>query len=212
MTDGCATLVERDFLQPVQAGFVHEQAFRFRHQLLRDVAYESLSKARRAELHEGFAGWLEATAGNRVQEFEEILGHHLERAYTYKTDLGPADERSHELAMRAGDRLGTAGSRAYARGDMPGACKLLSRSLSRLLRDDVARAELLRKLDDAHFELGEHTTKGLRLVFCASGAGRSVTGGSSRKALTDQCSAVPPVERPQRGRGAGFLRVTTRGT
>ena len=38
-------LLEREFLEPGRPGFVGERAYRFHHQLLRDVAYESLPKA-----------------------------------------------------------------------------------------------------------------------------------------------------------------------
>ena len=112
-------LLEREFLQPYQAGFTDEEAFRFRHHLLRDVAYKSLPKLQRAALHEQFAGWLERKAGDRAQEFDEILGHHLQQAYSYRSDLGPVDERGRDLAVQAASHLGSAGSRAYARGDMP---------------------------------------------------------------------------------------------
>ena len=43
-----------------------EDAFRFRHLLIRDAAYEAIPKARRAELHERFADWLERVAGEAV--------------------------------------------------------------------------------------------------------------------------------------------------
>ena len=151
-------LLEREFLQPGRAGFVGEQAFRFRHQLLRDVAYESLPKAARSELHERFAGWLEGKAASRDQEFDEILGHHLQQAYTYRSDLGPLDDRGRALAARAGHHLGSAGSRAYARGDMSATRKLLSRALALLPKDGPARVDLARKLDDARFDLGEYRT------------------------------------------------------
>jgi predicted ATPase len=149
-------LLEREFLQPGRAGFVDERAYRFRHQLLRDVAYESLPKAARSELHERFAGWLEAKAADRAQEFDEILGHHLQQAYTYRADLGPVDERGRALAARAGTRLGSAGSRAYARGDVAGTRTLLARALTLLPKESGVRMDIVRKLDDARFELGEY--------------------------------------------------------
>ena len=148
-------LLEREFLEPSRPGFVGERAYRFHHQLLRDVAYESLPKATRSELHERFAGWLDGKAANRVEEFDEILGHHLQQAYTYRSDIAPIDERGRALARRAGEHLGSAGSRAYARGDASGARTLLARSLTLLPKDSVSRMELVQKLDDARFELGE---------------------------------------------------------
>jgi class 3 adenylate cyclase len=152
-------LVQQEFVQPGRAGFIDEQAFRFRHQLLRDVAYESLSKAARAELHERFAGWLDEKASDRAEEFEEILGYHLQQAFSYRADLGPVDDRGRELATRAASRLASAGLRAHARGDMWGARKLLASAVALLPRDDVAR--LLPKLDEALFETGERRRRGV---------------------------------------------------
>jgi class 3 adenylate cyclase len=154
-------LVQQEFLQPGRADFADEKAFRFRHQLLRDVAYESLSKGMRAELHERFAGWLEEKTGERAEEFGEMLGYHLQQAYRYRADLGPVDERGRELATRAASRLGSAGLRAHARGDMWGAGNLLSRALGLLPKDSVARPVLLPKLDDALFETGERMRRGI---------------------------------------------------
>ena len=153
-------LLQREFLQRGPASFADEQAFRFRHQLLRDVAYESQSKSVRAELHERFADWLEGRAGDRADGFEEILGHHLQEAYRYKAELGPVDERSRDLAARAAHRLGSAGLRAHARGDMWGASKLLSGAVALLPGGDDAR--LLPKLDDALFETGEPRRRTIR--------------------------------------------------
>ena len=154
-------LLDREFIQANRADFTGEQAFRFRHQLLRDVAYESLPKTQRAELHEQFVGWLERKAGKRAPEFDEILGHHLQQAYTYRFALGPVDEHGRELAMSAATHLGSAGSRAYARGDLSGTEKLLARALTLLPKDGHGRADLARKLDDALFELGEYRTRRL---------------------------------------------------
>ena len=46
-------------MRPDRAVLPGEDAFRFRHLLIRDAAYEALSKADRAQLHERFARWLE---------------------------------------------------------------------------------------------------------------------------------------------------------
>ena len=43
-----------------------EEAFRFRHALIRDAAYEGLPKEARAELHERYAAWLEQALGDRL--------------------------------------------------------------------------------------------------------------------------------------------------
>ena len=58
-----ATLVRRDLIRPARSSFSGDDAYRFRHILIRDAAYDSLSKTTRAELHERFATWLERAAG-----------------------------------------------------------------------------------------------------------------------------------------------------
>ena len=152
-------LAQRELIRPGPADFADERAFRFHHQLLRDVTYESLPKATRAELHERYAGWLEDKTGDRAEEFDEILGYHLQQAYEYKAVLGPLDEHGRQLATRAGERLGHAGLRAYARGDMWGAGKLLSGAVVLLPMDAAGRIQPT--LDEALFETGKRTRRGM---------------------------------------------------
>ena len=73
-------LHRRDLIGPEQALFGGSEAFRFRHALIRDAAYERIPKRIRSELHEGHARWLERTAAERLPEFEEVLAYHLEQA------------------------------------------------------------------------------------------------------------------------------------
>ena len=69
MLGACLASLVRD---EVIAGPAGAEAFRFAHLLIRDVTYEGMLKERRAELHERFADWLEARAGDRLGELEEI--------------------------------------------------------------------------------------------------------------------------------------------
>src|SRR5205823_2277527 len=85
-------LALREIVQPAPASFADEVAYRFRHILIRDAAYRGLPKKARAELHEEYARWLEAKAGDRVTEYEEILGYHFEQAYRYRVELGLVDD------------------------------------------------------------------------------------------------------------------------
>ena len=94
------TLVRKGLVRPDQRTFAGEDGFRFGHILIRDAAYDSMSKRLRAELHERFADWVEARAGEGV-ELDEILGHHLEQAYLYRAELGPADDSLAARAWRA---------------------------------------------------------------------------------------------------------------
>ena len=90
----------------------------------------SLSKESRADLHERFADWFEAKAGDRSAEYAEIVGWHLEQAHRYLSELGTLDERGSELARRAADRLAAAGWTASARGDVSAGVTLRSRALA----------------------------------------------------------------------------------
>ena len=94
-------LVRRDLIRPDRSTIGDDDAFRFRHILIRDAAYRSLPKETRAELHERFADWLEATAaGERMDEFEEIVGYHLEQACRFLAELGHAGSGADTLAER----------------------------------------------------------------------------------------------------------------
>jgi class 3 adenylate cyclase/tetratricopeptide (TPR) repeat protein len=88
-------------------------AYRFRHLLIRDVAYGALPKAERARLHERFGLQLEAeaVAGGRRDELVGILTHHAERALSLSMELrmtGAAmaarARRAFGLALDAADR------------------------------------------------------------------------------------------------------------
>ena len=92
-------------LRPDRSTLAGQDAFRFRHQLIRDAAYEAAPKALRAELHERFADWLEGVGEARVEEFEEILAYHLERAHRLLEELGPLDEAGRDLGLPAASAL-----------------------------------------------------------------------------------------------------------
>jgi predicted ATPase/class 3 adenylate cyclase len=147
-------LVRRDMIRPDRSSFADDEAFRFRHILLQDAAYRSLPKETRARLHERFADWLEGVAGERVHEFEEILGYHLEQAFRFLTELGEAGDGASALASRASERLESAGHRALRRSDRAAAVRLLERAVSLAAQDTPRRAALLPDLGAALVEAG----------------------------------------------------------
>ena len=69
----CERLVERDLLVRDAA----RGSLRFRHALIRDVAYASLAKSARAGLHERHADWLDELGGE-LPEADARIGFHLE--------------------------------------------------------------------------------------------------------------------------------------
>jgi predicted ATPase len=138
-----AALVRKELVRPDRPVFAHERAFRFRHQLIRDAAYDAISKEARADLHERHVNWLEQRTGERSVEFGEIVGYHLEQAVRYRTELGRDSETNRELGRRAAELLGTAGRRAFLRSDGPAGLNLVSRAVALLPPDDSLRVELV---------------------------------------------------------------------
>jgi DNA-binding SARP family transcriptional activator/class 3 adenylate cyclase len=136
-------LVRKELIRPDRPVFVGEDAYRFRHLLIRDAAYDSIPKEVRARLHERHARWLEVKVGERAAEYEEIVGYHLERAFHYRAELGPVDEESRTLGRDAAERLGVAGRRAFLRSDAPAGANLISRAVAMLPADDPLRVELV---------------------------------------------------------------------
>src|SRR6266480_4945226 len=119
------TLLLREFLVPeVRSSISGETAYRFKHVLIREVAYSGLSKSARADLHERFAHWLRERAG---EELLEIRAYHLDQAAALIAELdgGPPLELAHEAA----EALETAGRRSLAREAHRSARKQLLRAL-----------------------------------------------------------------------------------
>jgi class 3 adenylate cyclase/tetratricopeptide (TPR) repeat protein len=148
-------LVRKELLRPDDPEFAGEEAFRFRHLLIRDAAYNAMPKELRAELHERFAGWLDRIASDRILEYEEILGFHLEQAYRYRKELAPLDDDARMLGARAGELLASAGARALGRRDAPAAGVLFERALAVIPPDDPSRPRLLCDLGLALGDRGE---------------------------------------------------------
>ena len=168
-------LVRKELVRPDRAQLPGEDAFRFRHLLIRDAAYAALPKSARAGLHERFAAWL-ADHGSELVELDELLGYHLEQAAAYHGELGSDDP---ELAARAVEHLASSGRGAVLRGDVKAAVNLLDRALrlrsgspqDLALELDLADALFLSgRLADAEALLGE-------------AADRAEAGGDARAAL-----------------------------
>jgi tetratricopeptide (TPR) repeat protein len=146
-----AGLVRRELIRPHPATFPGDEAYRFRHLLIRDAAYDALPKTTRARLHEAFADWLERAAGD-LPELDDIAGWHLERAVRYRQELAqPTEER---LTERAAEHLRSAGQRACERSDPLAARSLLERALGLAGRDDQ-RADIAVLLAQQLIETGD---------------------------------------------------------
>ena len=78
-------LLLRDFIfRETRSTISDESAYRFKHVLIREVAYSGLAKASRAAYHERFAEWLGERAG---EELLEIRAYHLDQAVSLLVEL-----------------------------------------------------------------------------------------------------------------------------
>jgi class 3 adenylate cyclase/tetratricopeptide (TPR) repeat protein len=118
-------LLLRDFLLPESRSSISgESAFRFKHVLIREVAYSGLSKSARADHHARFASWLKERAGD---ELLEIRAYHLDQSVTLLGELdGSAPP---ELVHETAAALTKAGRRALSREANRSGRKLLLRAL-----------------------------------------------------------------------------------
>jgi class 3 adenylate cyclase/tetratricopeptide (TPR) repeat protein len=121
------SLVRKELVRPDDPQLPGDDAFRFRHHLIREAAYDALPKSLRADLHELFAAWLERS-GAALVELDELVGYHLEQACRYRAELGtPAGSA---VANEARRRLAEAGLRALRRQDLAAGLNLIERALA----------------------------------------------------------------------------------
>jgi class 3 adenylate cyclase len=151
-------LVRKELLRPDQSQITGDFAYRFRHLLIRDTAYDALPKEVRAELYENFADWVESVPA--LMEQDEIVGYHLERAVHYLRELGSDDARDARLSTRAGSRLSAAGVAAYERGDLHAVCNLLGRALA-VLPPGNQRRHVIPDLVEALYQHGRPADTGV---------------------------------------------------
>ncbi len=107
----------------------------FHHQLIRDVAYASLTRAERVDLHVRAAAGIEERAGTRHAELAEVIAYHLTRA----AELDPTAERR----SAAFDATIAAGVQDARRGAVVRAQHLLE-DAAELAPDVERKVEVLR--------------------------------------------------------------------
>jgi len=151
--DRVGEFVERD---PNVAG-----AFRFRHALIRDAAYEGLSYKRRRELHGRVAAVIERRQGEGPEDAAEALSLHFQRAEAWP--------ETWRYSVEAGQRA----AEKYANVE---AAQFFERALDAVKQvSDVGgddRARVWESLGDARMRLGQ---------FAAAGdAFREARGATSR--------------------------------
>lgn len=142
LTAALGVLVRRQFLRRItpssRAGHAE---FTFWHDLVRDAAEARLTRLDRARRHLAVARWWQADAGERSEEFADLIAHHAGTAYDLATAAGDAG-----LAAQARGPACAAAAAAGARLlgiDTPGALRLLARALELSDQDSPMRARIL---------------------------------------------------------------------
>jgi class 3 adenylate cyclase/tetratricopeptide (TPR) repeat protein len=114
-------LERREFVRRERRSSVAGEAeYAFRHALVREVAYEQIPRAERAERHRRAARWVESLG--RPDDHAEMLAHH------YVAALEHAKDRS-RLAKSAQRALRAAGDRAFALSASPQAARFYEQAL-----------------------------------------------------------------------------------
>ena len=143
-------LMRKGFISPAQAQVSGDDAFRFRHALVRDAVYEALPKERRRRLHTRFANWLEDIAPDHA-----ILGHHLRAAWLYANELREAEETRRELGSRAAAHVVSAAEAAVARSALPAAAELFRQAAEMLPTSAPERTKALVELGSTLLTTGQ---------------------------------------------------------
>jgi class 3 adenylate cyclase/tetratricopeptide (TPR) repeat protein len=129
-----------------------EPEYAVRHALIRDVAYASVPKARRARSHAEVGAWLERMAGSSDELAEVIASHYQAAVAGEEADLAWVDDPGgREVARaRAVATLLRAGDRLRQRNALPRALELHRQALA-LARDDERAAILEAIGEDERF-------------------------------------------------------------
>jgi tetratricopeptide (TPR) repeat protein len=131
-----------------------KDAWRFRSEVLRDVAYDSLAKRERQRLHLRVANRL--SEPESAERYPRTIAYHLEQAANAGLDLNPRDR---SIADRAVEALTTAGDLARRRIEAKSAADHYEHALALAGPEEHwgdREATILSKLGESLYWLGEY--------------------------------------------------------
>jgi class 3 adenylate cyclase/tetratricopeptide (TPR) repeat protein len=115
LQEALRALREKDIIVAGDSGaLAGEPELAFKHALIRDAAYEMLPKAVRAQKHYEVASYIEARAGERVEEVVALLAEHYGRAAQLGSELSLAAAELEPYRHKALHFLEAAGDAATA--------------------------------------------------------------------------------------------------
>jgi class 3 adenylate cyclase/tetratricopeptide (TPR) repeat protein len=181
--------------------------FHFKSDVVRDVAYETLTKADRARRHAGAAEWL-VELGQRTGRGDELalqVAHHYGTAAAVVHELGHVDGLG-DVRSRAADALRQAATWAFDREDAVSSIQVVEQAL-RLVGDEdtPVRRSLLVRRGRAHTMLGELARARADLEEARAGA--IAAGDAGRPELATALTALGELARRE-GRHEESLAVT----
>ncbi|MGH3109932.1 MAG: ATP-binding protein [Gaiellaceae bacterium] len=141
-------LEERDFIRSRSGStMAGEREYAIKHALTREVAYESIPKARRGRLHAAFAEWIAATRSTQDELAPLLAFHYAESVRPDDADLvwaGNPEEHA-RLRATAARWLRRAAELARSRYEMDEAIELLTRAAD-VADDPAERSEVWRQV------------------------------------------------------------------
>jgi tetratricopeptide (TPR) repeat protein len=213
-------LLQREFLlREPRSSISGETAYRFKHALIREVAYTGLAKLARAQFHARFAEWLAERTG---EELVEIRAYHLDQSVEFLTELEGAPPE--DLAQETAAALVKAAKRAIAREAYANARSLGIRALelrptlsaryvaaraSWRLQDFATIQVEMPKVREQARELGDTHAEALALTALGEAALKRDADPPRAQELVDEALALLG---PQDDPAARFDALTVRAT
>jgi class 3 adenylate cyclase len=148
-----SVLEDRDFVRRrAGSSMADEREYVIKHALTREVAYESLPRARRARMHAAFAAWLERRGQGRDDLASFLAHHYAEAVRPEDVDLAWAGEMAELERLRGKALLWLEGAAQFAmrRYEIEDALALLHRALSLQSDDEEAQARIWRAVGKAN--------------------------------------------------------------
>ena len=108
--------------ESVESAFSGRREFVFKHALTHEVAYATLPRYERGELHRRVAEWLAEAVPDRQAETTELIAFHFDEALRWGDETEGLRGRAYAAALSAGDA-------AFRRGTPGAARRLLGRAL-----------------------------------------------------------------------------------
>jgi class 3 adenylate cyclase len=194
-------LLQREFLlREPRSSISGETAYRFKHAMIREVAYTGMAKLSRAQYHARFAEWLAERTG---EELVEIRAYHLDRAVEFLTELegAPPEELAQEtasalvkaakrsIAREAYANARTLGLRAFELRPTLGARYVAARASWRLQDFATIQVEMPKVRDQAR-ELGDRVAEALALTALGEAALKRDADPVQAQELVDEALAI----------------------